>query len=73
MAELTTSREIRNRLELNAFEARLTPQNREQVRKYIRNCNEGLYATMLLSAFDESLGKPISNAFYLHELYEFVF
>jgi len=53
-----------------ALEKKLSPENRALVRTYIENCNEDLYAILLLSAFDESEGKPLNNAFYLHELEE---
>lgn len=53
-----------------SFEEMLTPANRAIVRTYIYNCNESLYASMILEAFNKSVGMPISNAFYIHELTE---
>ncbi|MGV8087281.1 MAG: hypothetical protein ACP5N1_06645 [Candidatus Woesearchaeota archaeon] len=52
------------------LENKLTSETRLLVQKYIYNCNEELFACMLLSPFNTYLGKPLSNAFYLHELTE---
>lgn len=59
-----------NKPESQKLEEKLSPENRALVCKYIENCNESLYAILLLSAFDESEGKPLNNSFYLHELEE---
>ena len=56
--------------ELSRLEGRLTLESRSLVRRYVRNCNEEPFASILLSAFDEYKGQPLSNAFYLHELVE---
>jgi hypothetical protein len=56
--------------EISKLESRLTHESREVVRRYIYNCNESLFATILLGAFDQYAGLPLNNAFYLHELTE---
>lgn len=55
---------------LSDLKAILTEENRNRVRRYIYNCNEGVFAALLLSAFDQYKEKPLSDAFYLHELVE---
>ncbi len=56
--------------ESEKMEARLTPENRALVERYIHNCNEEWSAFMLMRPFNEYTGEPISNAFFLHELEE---
>jgi len=58
------------RAELSRLENQLTSENRDLVRTYIYNCNEDMFATILLSAFDRYEGLSLNNAFYLHELTE---
>lgn len=67
---LNKEREEIEKPESQKLEEKLSPENRALVRRYIENCNEDLYAILLLKAFDESEGKPLNNAFYLHELEE---
>lgn len=68
--QTTTSLEEIKKIDLKSLEDKLTPQNRAQVDRYISNCSEEWSAGFVLNAIRTSLGKPISNALYLHELEE---
>ena len=61
--KMITELELQN---LQKLEARLTPENRENAERYIRNCMEEPYASLLLGLFKREQENPLSRAFYIH-------
>ena len=65
--KMITELELQN---LQKLESRLTPENRDNAERYIRNCMEEPYASLLLGLFKREQENPLSRAFYIHELIE---